>query len=343
MKKIKDLERKTDKRVDKLVADLAKNLDGVYGKEIKAFFDNLPATYFNLLKGVDEIKLENYPALSRRVDALIRTLADGTNVLIGASMSQVWGVSNNKLDGFLELLMPADKVTPQMLARNVEALKTFISRTENGLTISDRVWKNTRIIRNEIEATLELGIFEGKSADAMAKDLLKYTKNPTLLDIKMVELKGTFRKSQYDLRVKPGRGVYRSSYQNALRLTQTETNMSYRVADRTRIQNLDFVVGIEIVLSARHPVYDICDPAAGMYPKDFVWRGWHPRCICHQRTVLMTQEELDDYIETGNVESKNTVTKPPKSFENYIKENSERYAKYKNKPYWAKDNNINFD
>ena len=58
----------------------------------------------------------------------------------------------------------------------------------------------------------------------------------------------------------PGRGVYRSSYKNALRLTATETNMAYRSADSRRWQQIPFVIGIKIQCSkTNYPVTDICD------------------------------------------------------------------------------------
>ena len=63
-------------------------------------------------------------------------------------------------------------------------------------------------------------------------------------------------KSKWDLTSTshPGRGVYRSSYMNARRLAATETNIAYRTADHLRWQKMDFVVGIEIVLSDNHTI-----------------------------------------------------------------------------------------
>ena len=47
----------------------------------------------------------------------------------------------------------------------------------------------------------------------------------------------------------PGQGVYRSSYKNARRLAVTETNMAYRTSDYLRWQQMEFVVGIRVVMS----------------------------------------------------------------------------------------------
>ena len=58
----------------------------------------------------------------------------------------------------------------------------------------------------------------------------------------------------------PGQGVYRSSYKNAMRLTRTETNAAYRLADQDRWQRMDFVVGMRVHKSKNHPteVFAMC-------------------------------------------------------------------------------------
>ena len=51
----------------------------------------------------------------------------------------------------------------------------------------------------------------------------------------------------------PGQGVYRSSYKNAMRLTLTETNAAYRLADQDQWQRMDFVVSMRVHKSKNHP------------------------------------------------------------------------------------------
>lgn len=100
-----------------------------------------------------------------------------------------------------------------------------------------------------------------------------------------------FIKTEMDL---VGRGVYRSSRKNALRLAATEINMAYRYADNVRWQSEPFIRGIRIRLSGNHtlngkPFYDICDELQGDYPKSFMWSGWHPRCYSDDSEVLTTE------------------------------------------------------
>jgi hypothetical protein len=58
----------------------------------------------------------------------------------------------------------------------------------------------------------------------------------------------------------PGKGAYRSSYKNAMRLTRTETNASYRLADQDQWQRMDFVVSMRVHKSNNHPteVFAMC-------------------------------------------------------------------------------------
>ena len=110
------------------------------------------------------------------------------------------------------------------------------------------------------------------------------------------------------MKYNPGGGVYRSSYKNAMRLTRTEINMSYREADHLRWQEMDFVVGIEIRRSNHEYGCNVCESLKGKYPKDFKFSGWHPHCRCHAIPILATEEELLDSIENDTpINSKNEV------------------------------------
>lgn len=147
----------------------------------------------------------------------------------------------------------------------------------------------------------------------------------------------------------PGRGVYRSSYKNALRLAATECNMAYRSSDYERVQDFDFVVGIEVRLSNNHtlngrPFMDICDDLAGKYPKDFKFVGWHPFCRCHAVSILKTHEEImadnkrilegKEPLET----SVNSVTEMPKGFNEWVPNNKERAKGWSSMPDFIKQN-----
>ena len=230
----------------------------------------------------------------------------------------------------------------------------FIARKENGLSLSDRVWRYTEGFKTEMEMGLDLGIRAGKSADQISRDLRQYLQHPDMLFRRVRDEHGILHLSQRAKAFHPGQGVYRSSYLNARRLAVTETNAAYRTADHERWQNLDFVVGIEIHLSGnhtckgrdgkQHAFTDICDELAGRYPKDFKFTGWHPHCRCYATTVLKTPEEMD--ADTAKIldgepvdgRSVNRVDDVPEGFTKWLEDNKKRAETHYSVPYFLKDN-----
>ena len=207
----------------------------------------------------------------------------------------------------------------------------------------------------------------------MTRDLRQYLQHPDKLFRRVRDEHGLLKLSQAAKDFHPGRGVYRSSYMNARRLAATETNIAYRTADHLRWQKMDFVVGIEIVLSNNHTIRlqpgektsdlpgqmradgtpkanavrtltDICDTLAGRYPKDFKFTGWHPHCRCHAVTILKTEEEMardTKRILDGrqpSADSANAVTDTPEAFKNWVEDNRDRIKHASSVPYFIRDN-----
>ena len=141
--------------------------------------------------------------------------------------------------------------------------------------------------------------------------------------------------------------MYRSSYKNAMRLTRTETNMAYKTAEQDRWQRMDFVVGYEVKRSKRGFDCSICESLKGKFPKDFVFRGWHPQCRCYIVPILAEQDEfvniqkkILDGEDISNYHYSNKITEVPKQFNRWIESNKERIEKASSLPYFIKDNFI---
>jgi hypothetical protein len=133
----------------------------------------------------------------------------------------------------------------------------------------------------------------------------------------------------------PGRGVYRSSYKNALRLASTETNMAYHEADHERWLNLGFVTGVKVMRSpSAREACPICDPLVGVYPKEFKFLPWHPFCICQAVPEMLSGKEFVDYLLSGEAPSGKFIHSLPEKARKFI---DERYEKIKNAP-WVRDN-----
>lgn len=256
-----------------------------------------------------------------------------------------------------------------------ETARAFIEsrmKRDNGLNLSDRVWNYTQQTKSEFEVAvsqvLANGIGKGISAESLGRQVRQYLNNPDMMyrryhrkqlmsdgtkkDIvewrrRVIDKEGKVRFIKEDL-AKVGTGVYRSARQNALRLTITETNMAYNYSNCKRWESEPFVLGIRIRLSANHPEEDICDELAGDYPKTFMWRGWHPRCMCSVSPILMDRKS-DEWKKLRKMpkeeyeayQSPNLVQNVPDKFSKWCERNAKKLdlARKSGKlPYFVKDN-----
>lgn len=296
-------------------------------------------------------KFENFPKTQEAINQLMSQMHEAIQTVVTTAISKEWQQSNSENDSIAQRVLginspeEASEKFQKYFNKNIAAQEAFINRKESGLNLSERVWKYVGGFKSEIEAGLDVGIRDGLSAAEMARDLKKYLQEPERLYRRVRDKHGNLVLSKAARAYNPGRGVYRSSYKNALRLTRTETNMAYRAADHERQKQLDFVVGIEVRLT-NNPghIYDICDELKGQYPKDFKFVGWHPNCMCHAVTILKTPEELAEDIDKINrgektdTHSQNEVTDLPQNFKDWAVENQDRIASAKNQPYFIRDN-----
>ena len=207
----------------------------------------------------------------------------------------------------------------------------------SGLGNSVRVWRigTEKLIGSYVQE----GLATGRSAAGMARDLKQFLREPDkrfrrVRDPETGKLKLSNPAKDYH----PGRGVYRSSYKNALRLARNEINIAYRHSQYERIQGMKFVLGIKVNLSPSHPRYDICDELQGVYPKEFRFVGWHPNCLCYVTTELLPREQFKKHLNGEEIHPKKYRNRIPKRAERFIEKNRMKLARAKSAPYWLEDN-----
>lgn len=329
--------------------------------------------------------------LSEQANAILRALYSGVYNEIKGGVIAEWGNANKSCDALITSIfgkkVKEDNHYARYFARNKESVDAFFKRKSEygGLNLSQRVWKYVGDFKTEMEMALSVAMGEGKSAATISREVRKYLQRPDMMfrrfrvktgeqDIfdadgnvvgkepvygrvwkrKVVDAV-TGNVSWQTVNLKDysfGRGVYRSSYKNAMRLARTETNMAYRTADQERWRQLDFVIGYRVVLSDNHPEPDICNDLSakrgekgnrGVYPKDFVFKGWHPQCRCYVVPILADEKEFDKIQEAilndePIPESKSVIREPNKYFQDWWKSNKSRVAEAQSLPYWVKDN-----
>jgi hypothetical protein len=223
-----------------------------------------------------------------------------------------------------------------MFSRNSEALKALQNRIDDGMNLSKRVWDISKQTKGHIELFLESGLSTGRSAEAIGRDFRQLLYDPNKRFRRIRDEEGNLVLSQPMKNYNPGRGVYRSSRMNALRVASTETNMGYRMSDVERWKQLDFVQGYEVKRSANaHPCV-ICDSLKGKYPKGFVFPGWHPFCICYAVPIVMGHDDFADYLLSEKVQEADIVNSIPRNATQFFSKNT----KYLENSYIAKYNKV---
>ena len=264
----------------------------------------------------------------KEVEKLFRELQSVVTLAIRKGVELEWATANKECDAFISSTFGKDLSQSKEVAawyeRNTDAMEEFINRSDNGLNLSDRIWKNVQQLRDEMEVAMTVSIGEGGSAATTSRKVRQYLNDPDLMfkrfrfkkgeedildeDGNVIGTKpiwgkkwkkrikdektGKYKFIDYDRdSYKVGRGMYKSAARNAMRVARTETTMAYRQADHERWQQLDFVLGQEVKLSESHPAEDICNTLAGRYPKDFNFCGWHPQCFCYVVPITLSTEE----------------------------------------------------
>lgn len=296
-----------------------------------------------------------YPSVQKEMQRITEQLAERVTVVIESGSKKQWLFACDKNDAFISSIMDTSKVSKarlkKMQDRNLDALAAFQGRKVDGMNLSQRVWKYVGQFKDQLENALDVGLGEGRSADELSRDVRQNLNDPNRLFRRVRDKRGNLVLSKRAAAFHPGRGVYRSSYKNAMRLTRSEINMAYRESDWQRWQSLDFVVGFEIHRSNHEPLCkcDTCEKLVGRYPKTFKFKGWHPQCMCYATPVLMDEETFDEN-ELGDLkaalrgtaykhqQAKNAVSDVPDGFKAWVKDHVEAQKGWASTPYFIKDN-----
>ena len=290
---------------------------------------------------------------SKQADASLSSFRNKLSTIITAGITSEWFFANDKNDSWVKQLF--DNPKKGWMLHKLGALEAFQRRTTYGHNLSERVWSIAKQFERHIELSLSIGISEGRSAADISRDVRVYLNEPDKLFRRVRNAFGNLTLSKVAQAYHPGQGVYRSSYQNAMRMARTEINSAYREADSIRWQQLDFIVGYEVKTSKSHVQWlakfwyprfkkgraplEICDAMEGKYPKSFKFIGWHPNCKCYAVPIIANEGTDRDFWE----EPLNEVKDVPDNFKRWVEDNTERIEKAKNLPYFIGENKKHFN
>ncbi|MFR4026940.1 MAG: hypothetical protein ACLTZY_16085 [Alistipes indistinctus] len=240
------------------------------------------------------------------------------------------------------------------MLHNLNALEAFQRRMTYGHTLSERVWSIAKQFERHVELSLSVGISEGRSAANISRDVRMYLNEPDKLFRRVRDVFGNLSLSKAAQAYHPGQGVYRSSYQNAMRMARTEINNAYREADSIRWQQLDFIVGYEVKTSKSHAQW----LAKFWYPRvprkveprwkyATLWRenirslsnsSGGTRAVARYAVPIIANEGTGKDWWEG---AENEVTELPQGLTKWMKGNKNRINKAKKHgtlPYWIREN-----
>lgn len=329
-----------------------------YIKQVERAFETLIAQTSSIVlrtKLTEELfKFKKHPKITKEINEVLKQYYNNLLHTIEVGTAKEWDFANDKMNAVqtLQLQRIASKVPKEILVselakiskspHNYEALKSFQQRKAGDFTISERIWKITEQMRDELEFAIDVSLAEGKSANQLAREIKRYLNEPDRLYRRVRDKHGNLVLSKNAKNFHPGQGVYRSSHKNALRLAKEEINTAYRESEQLRIMQNNDIVGIEIKLSPSHKIYDICDELQGRYPKDFKWSKWHIGCMCHRITILKSDAEFIKELQNGEnlppESSKHFVSDVPSNFTQWVKDNEDRFKNWKRKPNFLEEN-----
>lgn len=305
-----------------------------YARRVQSVYDTLSdeiakAVVRTGYDGTAPFRFADYPLTKKKFEEVQAAFVRDLRSLIYSGTSEEWKQSNLVQDLLADNVLKfygakeRGKKHRVYYQANNDALKAFQQRKDNGMGLSERLWNQSKEYKTEMEYAISSAIEKGTSAVKLSKRLSKYLEDyPSL---------------KHDYKEKFGKAVNCNDCEyRSIRLARSEINMAYRKAEQERWKQFDFVLGYEVKLTQNgHHVPDICDDLAGKYPKDFVFLGWHPNCMCYVIPVLKTEEQF------WNDEDVSEIVEPPKNFTDWLEANAERIDKAAENdtlPYWYTDN-----
>jgi hypothetical protein len=294
-------------------------------------------------------RFSDYPELNNKAKAVIEGFRKELRSLITDGTVQEWRACNADNDvlvsGFLNAVRfkgSFEKAFPKYYQNNEAALQAFLKRKTDHLSLSDRIWKLGDVHKQNLEDAISIALKKGTSAAGLSREVRKELQEPDKLFRRVRNKRtGLLGLSKPAKEYRPEPGAYRSSFKNAMRLTRTVINNSYREAEQERWKQLDFITGYEVKRTRYRP-FDcpLCDSLAGIYPKNFVFIGWHPQCLCYTIPILCSDEEFWNSMET-DTPIRESVTEVPKGYKDWISSHRDQIMAAEKRgtlPWFLKDN-----
>ena len=331
-------------------------LERLYDSYVSKLLGIFPDNAEELLESDPLFNFDRFPEYTQQLNGIVADYARDNLLCFEAGITDgvalAYSHTNAALNEYSVLSNAAINT-----ARKTAANKFISARLNSpkGLSLSHLVWNYAEQAKSEFEMSVSNviadGLQKGTSAAELGRQVRQYLNNPDMMyrryhrtvvdangnkqDVvkwrkRVIDSEGKVRFVEQPLE-QVGQGQYRSARKNSERLMRTEINSAYLRSNNERWAQEPFVIGQVISVSPQHPCEDMCDYLAGEYPKDFLFFGWHPQCMCTSDPITISGDEQKQYYKrllngedmSGYV-SPNAITDVPNGYKNYIAENHDK-------------------
>ena len=125
-------------------------------------------------------KWSDYPQTKKQIDDVQKHFVEDIHATIYRGTTEEWKNSNEVQDLMADKVLKAytakiDREKYKVLYQtNSDALKAFQNRKDKGFNISDKLWQQSTIYKEELEAAISCAIQKGTSAITLSKQISKY-------------------------------------------------------------------------------------------------------------------------------------------------------------------------
>lgn len=184
-----------------------------------------------------------------------------------------------------------------------QVLQVVLNTTaQDGLNLSDRIWRNYQNARADLMPAISRAVLDGQAAADAARAFVGQQGVPDeLLQRIAMARAGALGDRAREVLASPEARFFADT----LRVFRTEMDRANILATRAGIYETEGVVGTRFMLSPSHPRYDICDVHAsvnlyglgrGVYPPGASPLPAHPNTLSYEEAVFdweVTDEDHD--------------------------------------------------
>ena len=257
--------------------------------------DDLRAAVLAKAGADGSVHLETLQSLLAQVEQRLAALEAARNRLLDAGMTEAARIG-------AQTMAPAAAVLTASLVMAADeallAVTSFVA--EDGLQLSDRLWRIDRAARETIAREIQSAVIQRHSASRAAQDFMTRGQAvPPDLTAKAAAAGGEriARAAAQELMREGG------SYEQALRVFRTEINRAHTLAFQAAAAAHPESAGTRFLLSPNHPKTDICDLHAsvnryglgrGVYPHGKSPLPAHPNTLSFEEIVWSDEISAED-------------------------------------------------